>query len=445
MFLLSIIFSAIFLVVLGYSMYKPTIGFPLFLAYVILVPITRLQLGSFYLGENLLYLLLPLSLYLKYGKSLKKVDFRPIKPFFFLYIVQLILIPFQESVEFGNAIGILYRNFMQVVVFPASIFALMQIAPESIQNFKRALLGSGFIVVIYGLYLVTMPGVNPYLMIILPIWGGEFNEAYALGYSALTENYSGVVDGRMFGRISSVFAHPMTYALYLGFIMLLCIYLFSYNKKIILLSTLLIIVAILTCGVRSAIGALIITALMSLLIMRKFKFALGAAFVAMVFVLIISSLSSDLYEYVASIFSDNSSNVSGSSLQMRLEQLDGCFEIIKDSPLQGMGYNWTGEYMAKHTIHPVVLCFESIVFVVLCNTGFIGAIAWIIVVIWFYRNTLLIPNRFNQVIILCIFVYFLSFAGITGDYGYQKIFMMFYSVILGCMLYDTKTFESLRR
>lgn len=55
----------------------------------------------------------------------------------------------------------------------------------------------------YGLFLTTTNGQNPYQLLIMTANGEKWNEEYAA-----------VGGGRMFGRISSVFGHPMTYGLF---------------------------------------------------------------------------------------------------------------------------------------------------------------------------------------------------------------------------------------
>ncbi len=80
-----------------------------------------------------------------------------------------------------------------------------------------------------------------------------------------------------------------------------------------------------------------------------------------------------LYTYVASIFSSSASaDVKGSSVEMRLRQLLGCFDIISSNPLFGNGFGWTAYYNQMNGDHPVVLAFESYIFVALCNWGLVG-------------------------------------------------------------------------
>lgn len=55
----------------------------------------------------------------------------------------------------------------------------------------------------YGLYLTTTNGVNPYQIAVMAANGEVWNADYAA-----------VGGGRLFGRISSVFGHPMTYGLF---------------------------------------------------------------------------------------------------------------------------------------------------------------------------------------------------------------------------------------
>lgn len=66
-----------------------------------------------------------------------------------------------------------------------------------------------------------------------------------------------------------------------------------------------------------------------------------------------------------------------SSIALRLEQLQGTLNEINTHFLVGKGYGWNNYYLSTHLTHPVILAFESLVFVVLCNSGILGACVWI--------------------------------------------------------------------
>ncbi len=71
---------------------------------------------------------------------------------------------------------------------------------------------------IYGLFLTQTEGLNFYIMELTDISGGEYNIEY------LTRD-----TGRMFGRITSVFIHPMSFGLFLG---LSLVFIYSCIRKV---------------------------------------------------------------------------------------------------------------------------------------------------------------------------------------------------------------------
>ena len=115
---------------------------------------------------------------------------------------------------------------------------------------------------------------------------------------------------------------------------------------------------------------------------------------------------------------------------MRLLQLDGCFDIIKDCEWVGRGYSWTSHYTSLHESHPVLLSFESLIFVVLCNTGYAGVIIWAVTLLIFLYQTSKYANKDKQVAALILFASYIAFSCITGEYGYMRYFMVFYVIIL---------------
>ena len=95
------------------------------------------------------------------------------------------------------------------------------------------------------------------------------------------------------------------------------------NKYVGVVLILGIIAAIFLCGIRSPIGALFATVLVFLLLNHKVKLMIQVAIVGCLGYAIISSVP-DLNSYVESIFSDDKSEVAGSSMEMRMEQFELC-------------------------------------------------------------------------------------------------------------------------
>ena len=69
----------------------------------------------------------------------------------------------------------------------------------------------------------------------------------------------------------------------------------------------------------------------------------------------------DLSAYLGSIIDINNErqDIKGSSIEMRLEQFQGCLKEIQNCFFIGKGYGWTTYYMSQHEVHPVILASES--------------------------------------------------------------------------------------
>ena len=274
----------------------------------------------------------------------------------------------------------------------------------------------------YGLFLTTTGGINPYQIAISAANGVEWNK-----------EYSAVVEGRLFGRISSVFAHPMNYGLFLGLSLVFLLSVKEHIKKYkMIIMAVGIILAIFLSGIRSPIGALFATVLAYLLLMHKIRLMVQVGLIGCIGYLIIMSIP-EMANYVGSIFSDKGSNTEGSSLELRMTQLEGCIYEIRNNPLFGNGYGWTDYYKENFGDHPVILAFESLIYVVLCNSGYIGIGIWVFFFVKLFFNTKkIISNSHIVVYVLTLFTYYLSYTVITGEYGYMKFAVLFYTLILVC-------------
>ena len=406
--------------------YKPKWGAWCYLIYMFLAP--YLYIGGFIIYARTLFFIFFIFFLLKIHKKLKKRDYAPFMPFIMLLGCSSLFVLTAENMSFSFDAWITNVSPFFYILY---LYGVMKTNPKSIKTFKWTLFGIMTAIMIYGLFLTLMPGVNPYLMITQPLFGGEFNEAYALGRSGL-DNGSKLVlnEGRMFGRISSVFTHPMLYGLNLGLFFIYILYLLKNKPKILFIFSLFIIIAILTSGVRTSIGALLFTIIIILLFLRKYKFFFVFFLGFLIFIYILPLISPGMGEYVMSIFSQEESTLKGSSIDMRLEQLEGCFEIVQNDLLLGKGYGWSKWYNATFGTHPTALWFESISFSTLVNTGLLGIILWIIFGIKYHKYVKHnIVNPALQIVLLTLFVYFITFCMITGEFG-LTYFYVFYTIII---------------
>lgn len=395
-------------------------GICLYVAYMILVPYMNINIGI-NLQWNMVNILLLVAFFLAYKKGKNvPITFKPFVPFLFLYVAQLLEMPFQDGVPLDFAFNNFRLNLMTYLILPFVIWNYSAVDLRLSKQLRTTVVISICVAFIYGLFLTTTNGQNPYQMLIMAANGEEWNAGYAE-----------VGGGRMFGRISSVFGHPMTYGLFLGMALIYIYTIRSYFNKYVWMVLLFgIIAAIFLCGIRSPIGAFFATVLVFLLLNHKVKLMLQVGVAGILIYSVISAVP-DLNSYVQSIFSDDKSEVAGSSMELRMEQLQGCFHEIRNNPLFGKGYSWTGYYEQNFGDHPVMLAFESLVYVILCNSGFVGVVIWTFFLIKLFRNTVKITkNKAIVISAITLTTYYLAYSTITGDYGYMKYLILFYIIIL---------------
>lgn len=416
--------------------WKFRIGVAGYLAYIFLVPYMRIDIGGFTLQWNLINIILLIAFFLHRQESYDmdfKYDWRPLLPFFIYFGVSLLLMPVQDGIPFSEAINAWRTQAMKYLILPFVLWNDIRVSYDSLKLYRNVTTVCIVIVVLYGLYLTTMPGLNPYMIAISIANGEEFNLAYAAGNSGMTDDTT-LNEGRLFGRISSAFSHPMTFGLFLG-LALFFLYRIKDNisKWILFAVTLCIMADIITCGIRSVIGAAFIAILFLLIQSRNFKlFMVVAIFGGILWAMI--TFFPSLYNYLGSIIDSDSSNTAGSSLELRLSQLKGCFQEIKYNFIEGKGFDWTSYYTSLYGGHPTILYFESLIFVILCNSGILGGILWIIM------TTMIIKyNSWSEhsiaVLLNSLFSFYIAYACITGEYGYMQYFILFYVLMLGEDLY----------
>jgi hypothetical protein len=424
---LVILLTILSLAVLFYAIFKPKIGAALYLIYMFLAP--YLYLGGFILYARTIAVFFLVLFLLKFKQVLKKEDYKPFIPYVIFLLFQFILL-FSSSI-FLNSLNSWFTG-LSSLFFLLFLYGNMKVNSKNIYLYSKILFGISCVFTIYGLLLTLTPGLNPYQILVQPLFGQEFNEAYAAGNSGLSDSTE-LADGRLFGRISSLFSHPMIYGLNLGYFFIYSLFFLRKRPKILIIVLFFIIVAIVTSGVRTPMAALSITYFAMLLYMRNFRFFLYSILMIGIFIFLISVIYPESVEYISSIFNSDSSNVSGSSFAMRHEQLKGCFEIVKYDILTGKGYGWTTWYNSLHGTHPKALWFESLFYVILVNTGIMGFIIWGIFIYKYYkyiRKTF--PDLYSRAIMLSLLLYYIVYCSITGDLG-MNYFLLYFIVLLELM------------
>ena len=429
-------------------------GVAAYLAYIFLVPYMKLSIGGFVLQWNLINIIVLIAFFVHQKKleiKRSKYDWRPLLPFVIYFGISFLLMPFQQDVPLDYAFDSWRMQVMKYLILPFVIWNDILVDKESFRLYRKITIGCIVIAALYGLFLTTMPGVNPYMMVVSAVNGAEFNLAYAAGYSGLEndEAFKGgdeiefkndfiLTEGRLFGRISSVFAHPMMFGLFLGFGLLFMYKNREYlSKWLLYVMSMVILADVIVCGVRTVIVAMLAVILFLLIMLRKFKYVFIYTIIGTIFLSIIAN-SPSLSKYLGSIIDEDGSTISGSSLEMRISQLNGCFHEIQNSLLAGKGFGWTGFYISHYEAHPTMLHFESLILVILCNSGIIGMF------LWFYMSARII--RFNAlyerptaILLHSLLFFYLTYACITGEYGYMQYFILFYVLMCGKRIVSKST------
>jgi hypothetical protein len=410
--MLVTVFSLLLFSVLLISCFSPYYGLCLYWTYLILVPCVKIQILSFSFGVTLIALCICVFCFFLRGVHNKNSRDHVFSPFFFLYFSFLFFLPFSSS-YFLFSIKFYFQELFGTLLVSFLLYVIL-VSRKKINFCLYSIYVTAFIVIVYGLSLILTPGVNSYVIGVLSAFGQDIDN--------MQNFYSD--ESRMFGRISSVFLHPMNLGLYLGFLMIFSFY--AYQNKFIKKSILLpfsigAISLILFCGVRTPIFAGFVSFVFFFFRMKNRKLGTNLILISLSFVSIIL-LIPGMDSYLLSITEFNGSEAGGSSLSMRLDQLMGCFNEIRNDLFLGHGYEWHEYYNQIIGPHPILYGFESLIFVILCDQGIIGLFVWIFFCFYYFHCQ-------KDIFFQLIFVYYLSYSVTTGEFGYMKYFLFFFSVM----------------
>ena len=334
------------------------------------------------------------------------------------------MIPFQDGMPISTALNYVRIAFFKVIVVPFLFYEVMKQEPSSIKVFRNIMMVCIAVAAIYGLFLITLDGLNPYMISIMSLNDQTYNLDYALATG----------EGRLFGRISSVFTHPMAF----GFFLVLS-FLFLYKHRnnikpyIFVFLFVIVILNVIFCGVRSAVGTVGVSIIYYLVVGRKYKLAFVVTIGFFVLPLLIDNIPG-LSNYLGSIvdFEQKQTYIGGSNWETRYEQWQGCFDIIKANPLTGNGFEWTQYYYSENGNHPVLLAFESLIFVILCDSGFVGFIIWFIFLVQLFSVSRSVLDKECSLLIKCLIVAYIFYSCLTGCgiTGNMSIFAIFFILLV---------------
>ncbi len=116
-------------------------------------------------------------------------------------------------------------------------------------------------------------------------------------------------------------------------------------------------------------------------------------------------------------------NITGSSMEMRLNQFDAALKEIRFSPVFGRGYSYRDYYINKYNqLHPELWGFESILLLYLVERGWLGLFFFFIVILFLYRR--FVRNISDKLILIMIFGGFLLSIIMTGIRPFSLLFLL---------------------
>jgi hypothetical protein len=247
--------------------------------------------------------------------------------------------------------------------------------------------------------------------------------------------------GGLAGRIQGFTEHPLEYggAMLCAFFYFLQINL--YKKKKLLIDYILfalICINIFLSGSRAAIIAFLIGFALFIYVNKQIKYKtkirITLYFIGLYFILATCFSFFDTYSgFIKSIifFWENNDSVKGSNFDMRLTQLNASFDLVSNdtiSYLFGLGDGWVRDYSQRHGgLHPVLLGFESILFIGIIEYGIIGFFVLTCGIYYIYFK---LANKYHISNVTKIFIVsFFIFQMFTGEYALPT-FLSFVSIMI---------------
>jgi len=411
------------LAIFAFAVIRYEIAIVMYIAYMILVPGLFVTLPFGTLSYNMVnFALLAAFIYnFKIRKKLN-LDFRTIIPFLFLFAFLMffsVFVMVVPSVQFRQ-----WRaDLMTTCILPFIIWNVSKNDEKFTQYAKWGLMLAVSIAGIYAMYCWRLDGENPYIAFIFNNFGFDTTAVDVFATGARIRN-----QGTM--------SHPFNWVYHLSiFSVLFMIYLLKERKLQYLGLLCLVVFNIYIADIRTGLVTSIVA--LAYLYVRYNKVNmktvfLGAGIVVVLYFIVITN--EDLYERLLSIIdlSGTKTDVKGSSFQMRINQFNGCLNEIYFSRLFGNGYAWTTYYMVNFGDHPVILAFESLIYVILCNSGFMGIVIWSIFAFMLCRvPRKIFEEKKNVYCVNGFIIMFFTYTLATGLYTYLISFAIYYSLLMG--------------
>jgi hypothetical protein len=439
--MLITIFFIWLLIALIISVFDLKASLGLMIAYLLLVPYSSFKFSFISIEFN--YMLLAIfCVFLVRWVLLRKesFDLTIIKPFAIFVLFILVGSFFSSGVDFVDQLSNLrsfsIRNFLIPIM-------LWQVCKEKsdVKYFTKIIFFCLIIMCIYGIFCF-IAGQNPYIESLSYLFKKQDN--YII--------FSQIERSGILGKIQSTTSHPMLWSLILC-MMLFASYVFIDAKNSLQLYFIisLMLINLMISNVRTGIVSFILG--MSYLFTHfSLRFKLfGLSIIFLVLTLSVDTSIFGKYQpFVDSMvyFTDQTKSISGSTLDTRLIQLGGAVSLWEQGGIIfGNGFGWCGDYYATYGDHPILLGFESIIFIIIIENGIMGIILYGFLFYSFFKiNHMILKKTKNKQkmeywVIQSFIIAYIIFIVITGLFGFN-LFLIFLVLMFKTILFNKQTDSS---
>lgn len=348
-----------------------------------------------------------IALYYFYYKKRYKAtySFPFIKPLIFIGIVYTIAF-FFSAAGMNVALSQYALQMCSQVFFPILIWNILEKKDDAQVLIK--ILSIVFIFICLYAIVEWMTESNPFI---------EYEQSLI---SDSNRVFNGIYDDNEFRgrRVQSVFEHPIgggvnfaIYAIMVFTILFKYPFIYKIQKIHIATAVICLICVVLTNSRGPILFCLIGT--MSYINIKNARFRYGAI-AALIAFIVIAPYFTQYGDTVLSLFSSSvRKNYVGSDEKMRIEQFVSAFSLIKDSPVWGVGFNFTKAALNRYYMQGL-LGLESLWLWAIVQCGLLGVIS----TFYYMCSTLVIPiKRYASYTVFWIFAAYWISASLTSFPG----------------------------
>lgn len=377
--------------------------------------------NDFYLGPLHAHFLFAFALiakyiYLRYSNKgkLNKLPFNKVALIWVIGIIIVTIFDYENSIG-SKMMTIIRESVNSILILTASI-GILRI--QGCRTFERFMASSLIIIFIFGL-LQLLFGIDISHELSINYFPSDASE-----YSSMSDfndafEHEQLYSGRT--RINSLVGFAFDFGYFSAALGLFSLYAYLNNKKkryYLIISLVCGIGGTLMSGSRATILAVFGGYVMMYILYSKMKLQnlLLPGIIGIVILYFLSDLS--IVQGTLDAFSDNSgSQYTGSSKDMRLDQLAASFYWFSQSPIVGNGYRFIQNASGFNDMSARVLGIESLIFDLLISTGIIGFIYWGAFLTQLFKKLTKNIKYLQYKLALSLTISFLIYSLVTGVQG----------------------------